>query len=84
MNQKVQKRYCRFSKIWSGRRKASILVHVQQLEGKSLMIDMLGEAEMSTLRESLKGSEHKEALDRQSEKILNFYRKSWKTAAWSA
>lgn len=52
-----------------------ILVHVQQLEGKSLMIDMLGEAEMTTLRESLKGSEHKIALDRQSEKILNFYKK---------
>lgn len=52
-----------------------VLVHVQQLEGKSLMIDMLGEAEMSTLRESLKGSEHKEALDRQSQKILNYYRK---------
>lgn len=52
-----------------------ILVHVQQLEGKSLMIDMLGEAEMSTLRESLKGSEHKAALDRKSETILNFYRK---------
>jgi nucleotide-binding universal stress UspA family protein len=52
-----------------------VLVHVQQLEGKSLMIDMLGEAEMSTLRESLKGTEYKEALDRKSEKILNFYRK---------
>ncbi len=52
-----------------------VLVHVQQLEGKSLMIDMLGEAEMSTLRESLKGTEHKETLDRRSEKILNYYRK---------
>ncbi len=52
-----------------------VLVHVQQLEGKSLMIDMLGEAEMSTLRESLKGSEHKEALERQSQKILNYYKK---------
>lgn len=52
-----------------------VLVHVQQLEGKSLMIDMLGEAEMSTLRESLNGSEHKEALDRKSEKVLNYYRK---------
>lgn len=52
-----------------------VLVHVQQLEGKSLMIDMLGEAEMSTLRESLRGTEHKEILDRKSEKILNFYRK---------
>ncbi len=52
-----------------------ILIHVQELEGKSLMIDMLGDAEMSTLRESLKGSEHKAALDRKSETILNFYRK---------
>ncbi len=52
-----------------------VLVHVQQLEGKSLMIDMLGEAEMSTLQESLKGTEYKEKLDRTSEKILNFYRK---------
>jgi len=52
-----------------------ILVHVQQIEGKSMMIDMLGEAEMSTLRESLKGSEHKEELDRQSQRILNYYKK---------
>jgi nucleotide-binding universal stress UspA family protein len=52
-----------------------VLVHVQQFEGKSMMIDMLGDAEMSTLRESLKGTEYKDALDRKSEKILNFYRK---------
>jgi nucleotide-binding universal stress UspA family protein len=52
-----------------------VLVHVQQLEGKSMMIDMLGEAELNTLREALKGTEYKESLDRKSEKILNFYRK---------
>jgi nucleotide-binding universal stress UspA family protein len=52
-----------------------VLVHVQQLEGKSLMIDMLGDAELNTLRESLKGTEYKEALDRKSEKILNYYRR---------
>ncbi|MEK6743010.1 MAG: universal stress protein [Nitrospirota bacterium] len=52
-----------------------VLVHVQQLEGKTMMIDMLGEAEIDTLRESLKGTEYQEALDRKSEKILNFYRK---------
>ena len=55
--------------------KSVVLVHVQQLEGKSMMIDMLGEAELNTLRESLKGTEYQEALDRKSEKILNFYRK---------
>jgi len=52
-----------------------VLIHVQQLEGRSMMIDMLGEAEMSTLRESLRGSEHKEMLDRQSQKILGYYKK---------
>jgi nucleotide-binding universal stress UspA family protein len=53
----------------------AILVHIQRLEGDSHIIDMLGEPEMSTLRESLKGSEHKEALDRKAEKILAFYRR---------
>lgn len=52
-----------------------ILVHVEKLEGRSLMIDMLGEAELSTLKESLKGTEYKEELDRKAEKVLNYYRK---------
>lgn len=51
-----------------------ILIHVERLEGDSLVIDMLGEAELSTLRTALKGTEHKEALDRASERILNFYK----------
>jgi nucleotide-binding universal stress UspA family protein len=52
-----------------------LLLHVQRLEGKSLMIDMLGEAELSTLKESLEGTDHKEELNRKSEKILNYYKK---------
>jgi nucleotide-binding universal stress UspA family protein len=52
-----------------------LLLHVQRLEGKSLMIDMLGEAELSTLRESLRDTEYKEELDRKSEKILNYYKR---------
>jgi nucleotide-binding universal stress UspA family protein len=52
-----------------------ILLHVERLEGRSMMIDMLGEAEMSTLKESLKGTEHKENLDRKAGRILNYYRK---------
>lgn len=52
-----------------------VLVHVQRLEGNSLMIDMLGDAELETLRESIRGTEYKETLDRKSEKILNYYRK---------
>ncbi|MEW6410455.1 MAG: universal stress protein [Nitrospirota bacterium] len=52
-----------------------ILLHVERLEGRSRMIDMLGDAEMSTLKEMLRGTEYKEALDRKAEKILNYYRK---------
>ena len=52
-----------------------LLLHVERLQGRSLMIDMLGEAELSTLKESLKGTEHKEALDKEAERILSFYKK---------
>jgi len=52
-----------------------LLLHVQRLEGRSLMIDMLGDAELSTLRESLIGTEYKEELDRKSEQILNYYKR---------
>ncbi len=56
-----------------------VLVHVQRLEGKSLMIDMLGEAELETLRESIRGTEYKKALDKESEKIMGFYKKELET-----
>jgi nucleotide-binding universal stress UspA family protein len=52
-----------------------ILLHVERLEGRSLMIDMLGEAELSTLREELRGTEHKKELDRKAEKILDYCRR---------
>lgn len=52
-----------------------VVLHVQRLEGNSLMIDMLGEPELSTLRESLQGTEHKERLDKESAGILDFYKK---------
>ena len=54
-----------------------LLLHVQRLQGKSLMIDMLGDAELSTLRESLKGTEYKEKLDRESERILSYYKREF-------
>ncbi len=50
-----------------------VLVTVQRLLGDSLVIDMLGEAEMQTLRESLKDTEHKEALDSRAEALLARY-----------
>ena len=52
-----------------------ILVHVQRILGRSLMGDMLGEAEMSTLKEAVKDTEFQEELDRKSEKVLSYYKK---------
>lgn len=51
-----------------------VLLHVERLEGRSMIIDMLGDAEMSTLKEMLSGSEYKSALDKRSDRILDYYR----------
>ncbi len=52
-----------------------ILLHVERLEGRSLMIDMLGEAELGTLREELKDTDHKKELDTKARKILDHYKR---------
>ncbi|MBS1238464.1 MAG: hypothetical protein H6R39_124 [Deltaproteobacteria bacterium] len=59
--------------------KEVLLLHVERLEGRSLMIDMLSEAELSTLKESLKGTEHKKALDMKAERILAYYKNELET-----
>lgn len=51
-----------------------ILLHVEHLGGKSLMFDMLGDAELATLRESMQDTPHKERLDAQAHKILEHYK----------
>ncbi len=51
-----------------------VLLHVERLQGRSLIIDMMGDAEMSTLKDSLKGTEYKDFLDRKAERILNYYK----------
>lgn len=53
-----------------------VLLHVERLQGKSMMIDMLGEAEIKTLRESIQDTEHKIELDRKAKKILDYYREA--------
>jgi nucleotide-binding universal stress UspA family protein len=60
--------------------KEVLLLHVQRLEGRSLMIDMLSDSELSTLKESLKDTDYKEKLDRHTEKILNFYKKEFENS----
>jgi len=49
------------------------LLYVEKMEGKSLMDDMLGEPELSTLKEQLKGTVVQEALDRKAKAILDHY-----------
>lgn len=51
-----------------------ILLHVQQLEGNSLMTAMLGEAEIKTLKESLMGTEYKDSLNKRAERVLSYYK----------
>ena len=51
-----------------------VLLYVEKLEGRSLMDEMLGDAEMSTLKEALEGTEFKDALDRKAERVLNHYK----------
>lgn len=51
-----------------------VLVYVEKFQGRSLMDEMLGEAEMSTLKDVLEGTEYKEALDRKAQKVLDYYK----------
>ena len=52
-----------------------VLVHVQRILGRSLMGDMLSEAEMSTLKEAVKDTDFQEELDRKSQIVLSYYKK---------
>jgi nucleotide-binding universal stress UspA family protein len=54
-----------------------ILLYVEKFEGRSLMDEMLGDAELQTLHDVLKGTEYKQALDAKAEKILTYYRKAF-------
>jgi len=51
-----------------------ILLYVEKFAGRSLMDEMLGDAELATLQEVVQGSEFKEAMDKKADKILTFYK----------
>jgi len=66
-----------FSKIFPGiKPEEIILLHVQKLEGRSLIDEMLGEAELKTLKEAMEGTEYKEALDKKARAIIEYYKKA--------
>lgn len=50
-----------------------VLLYVQKIEGRSLMDEMLGKAELSTLKEQLQGTAYQEALDRRAQRVLDRY-----------
>ena len=58
----------------SNRSITAVLVYIQKIEGRSFMDDMLGEAELSTLKEMLKGTEYKKLLDKKGEKVISYHR----------
>jgi len=51
------------------------LLYVEKIEGRSLMDEMLGTAELDTLKESLKGTEYQAALDKKAGGVLDYYQK---------
>jgi nucleotide-binding universal stress UspA family protein len=53
-----------------------VLLHVERLEGRSLIDGMLGDPEMATLKETLEGTEYKDALDKRAQRILEHYSKA--------
>lgn len=52
------------------------LVYVEKYEGRSLITEMLGDAEMATLENVLTGSEYQDALDKKARTVLNHYQKA--------
>lgn len=52
-----------------------VLLYVEKIEGRSLMDEMLGQAELSTLKEELKGTRYQKLLDERAGKVTGYFRK---------
>jgi nucleotide-binding universal stress UspA family protein len=57
------------------RPKSIALVYVEKFEGKSLIDEMLGDAEMATLKAVLKGTAYQATLDKKAKTVLQYYKK---------
>jgi nucleotide-binding universal stress UspA family protein len=53
-----------------------LLLYVEKFEGRSLMDEMLGDAELSTLKDVLEGTEYKKKLDAKANAVIDFYKKT--------
>lgn len=57
----------------SNRPSRILLLYVQKIEGRSLMDEMLGDPEVSTLKEMLKNTEYQTLLDKHAEKVIGHH-----------
>lgn len=65
-----------YADICSCMRPESIaLCYVEKFEGRSLLTEMLGDAEMSTLKQVLEGTDYQAALDKKANTVLTHYKK---------
>ncbi len=53
-----------------------VLLNVEKYNASFLMDEMLGDSELSALKEALQGTEYQETLDKKAQKVLNYYKKS--------
>jgi len=53
-----------------------VLLYVEKIEGRSLMDEMLGPAEMETLKEELQGTGYQKRLDEKAQKVVAYFRKA--------
>lgn len=60
-----------------------VLVYVEKFEGRSLIDEMLGEPELSTLRDAVKSTDLQGILDRKAERIFSYYRAALEKAGLS-
>jgi nucleotide-binding universal stress UspA family protein len=64
-----------FAKLFpSTRPETVVLLYVEKIEGKSLMDEMLGMAEMSTLKEQLQGTAYQDTLDQKARAVLEHFK----------
>ena len=53
-----------------------VLLYVEKIEGRSLMDEMLGPAEMQTLKEELEGTAYQRHLDEKARKVIDYFSKA--------
>ncbi len=54
-----------------------VLLHVQKIEGRSLMDDvLLSDSEIKELKAALEGTEYQELLNKKAQKVIDYFKKA--------